>query len=82
MANLNELYNWFDSNRDDIISGHDEDECVLLKDASVVGYYPNTQAALSAARKSGFILGDFLIQDCIPHEQDCITYYNRAVCFG
>ena len=81
MANLEDLYRWFDKNRDSIITNH-SDECVLLKDSSVIGYYPNVEAALSAAQKNGYIMGDFLIQDCITKEEETMTYYNPAVCFG
>lgn len=81
MADLNALYSWFNENRQNIIENHTE-ECVLLKDNTVIEYFPNTAAALSAAEKNGFIMGDFLIQDCITEEEDCMMYYNQAVCFG
>ena len=81
MENLKELYKWFDENRDSIITNH-IDECVLLKNNAVIGYYPNTDAALSAAHKNGFAMGEFLIQDCITAENESITYYNQTVCFG
>jgi hypothetical protein len=81
MADLDALYRWFDENRDHIITGH-TGECVLLKDRSVAGYYPDTDAALSFAEKAGFIIGEFLIQDCITREEDVMHYYNQSVCFG
>jgi len=83
MEDLDDLYKWFDENRVSIIADH-LNECVLLKDKSVVGYYPNTDAALSDAEKNGFIIGEFLIQDCITDEDEIMLYYNynQAVCFG
>jgi len=83
MENLDDLYKWFDENRDSIITNH-LNERVLLKDKSVIGYYPNTDAALSEAEKKGFIIGEFLIQDCITDEDEIMLYYNynQAVCFG
>jgi len=81
MTNLDDLYRWFDKNRDSIIVDHLK-ECVLLKDNAVVGYYPDTDTALSAAQNSGFTMGDFLIQDCVTDEEDTMMYYNQAVCFG
>ena len=81
MSNLVDLYKWFNENRDAIITNHEE-ECVLLKDNSVIGYYPNIEAALSAAQKNGYVMGDFLIQDCITEEEETMIYYNPAVCFG
>jgi len=81
MENLVDLYKWFDENRDSIIKNH-LNECVLLKNNAVIGYYPNTEAALSAAQKNGFIMGEFLIQDCITNEEETMIYNNQAVCFG
>lgn len=81
MDKLNDLYKWFDENRDTIIANH-LNECALVKDNTVIGYYPNTDAALSAAQKNGFVMGEFLIQDCITDEEETMIYYNQAVCFG
>ena len=81
MANLDELYKWFDKNRDTIINGH-HDEFVLLKDDSVVSYFIDENGALEFAKKAGFSMGDFLIQECIPKEKECMYYYNEAVSFG
>lgn len=81
MENLDDLYKWFDENRDTIITNH-SNECVLIKNNSVIDYYPNTDAALIAAQKNGFLIGEFLIQDCVTDEEDTMMYYNQAVCFG
>jgi len=80
---LDDLYIWFDENRKSIIAGH-LNECVLLKDKSVIGYYPDTETALSAAQEKGFNLGEFLIQDCITDEEELMLFYNynQAVSFG
>ena len=83
MENLDNLYKWFDENRKEIISDH-LNEFVLLKNKSVIGYYPTNEAALSAAEEKGFIMGEFLIQDCISDEDEIMLFYNynQAVCFG
>jgi len=81
MENLVDLYKWFDENRDIIIKSH-LNECVLLKNNAVIGYYPNTEAALSVVQKNGFIMGEFLIQDCITNEEETMIYNNQAVFFG
>ena len=80
---LDDLYIWFDENRKTIITGH-LNECVLLKDKSVIGYYPDTETALSAAQEKGFNMGEFLIQDCITDEEELMLFYNynQAVSFG
>ena len=81
MADLNDLYKWFNENRESIIAGH-SGECVLLKENTAIGYYPNADAALAAAEKKGFSMGDFLIQDCVSDEEESMTHYGQAVCFG
>jgi hypothetical protein len=68
---LDALYIWFDENRDSIIAEH-SGECVLLKDYTVIGYFPNDNTALEYAQKTGFIMGDFLIQDCISANEDTL----------
>jgi hypothetical protein len=83
MVDLDNLYKWFDENQDSIIANH-LNESVLLKDNSVIGYFPDTEVALSAAQEKGFNMGDFLIQHCITDEEEIMLYYNhnQAVCFG
>ena len=58
MENLISLYKWLDGNRDTIIENH-LNECVLLKDNTVIGYYLNTETALSAAEKNGYYVTVF-----------------------
>jgi len=83
MENTDNLYKWFDKNRETIINDH-LNECVLLKNNSVIGYYMNTEAALSAAQEKGFNMGEFLIQHCITNEEELTLFYNfnQAVSFG
>jgi hypothetical protein len=81
MANLDNLYKWFDKNRGGIIKGH-EGEYVLLKSNAVISYFQDDNAALEYAQKSGFPMGSFLIQECISKEEECMYYYNEAVSFG
>ena len=81
MTNLVDLYKWFNNNRDTIITNHG-DECVLLQDYTVIGYFPNTEAALKAATEKGLLFGDFLIQHCVTEEDDTMIYHGQAVSFG
>jgi hypothetical protein len=81
MKDLDALYVWFDDNRDHIIADH-LGECVLLKDNQVLGYYPNTDAALLGVRENHLTLGEFLIQKCNTREDDQLIYHNQAVTFG
>ena len=81
MANLDDLYRWFDDNRDAIIKGHGG-EYVLLKNNAVESYFHDENKALEYARLSGFSIGNFLIQECISKENECMYYHNEAVSFG
>jgi hypothetical protein len=81
MVNLDNLYRWFDENRVSIIKGY-EGQHVLLKDDVVISYFHDDNKALEYAQKSGFSMGEFLIQECIPKEEECMYYYNEAVSFG
>jgi hypothetical protein len=81
MADLDELFDWFNENREQIIEGHRGEE-VLLKDKRVIGYYPDVLAALETVNNNGFQMGDFLIQTCNTREEDAMYYYNEAVTFG
>jgi hypothetical protein len=81
MTDLNELYKWFDENRDAIIKGHEGDH-VLLKDNAVISYFHDDNKALEYAQNSGFEMGEFLIQDCVSKDEECMYYYNEAVSFG
>jgi len=81
VVDLNDLYRWFDENRDSIIKGH-EGARVLLKDNAVISYFTDDNEALEYAQKSGFSLGEFLIQDCITKDEECMYYANETVTFG
>jgi hypothetical protein len=81
MANLDDLYKWFDLNRETIIDEH-RGEHVLLKDNAVIAYFNNENEALECAKKYDFSMGDFLIQECVSKEEECMYYHNEAVNFG
>ncbi len=77
---LSSLYNWFDMNRDEIINGH-ENEKVLLSDYVVEGYFKDEHEALMAAKAKKLKLGEFLVQWCIPKNEEYWCCYNPEVCF-
>jgi hypothetical protein len=81
MTDLEALYKWFDENRDSIIQDH-ETEYVLLTENRVMGYFPNEMFALEHAKKTGLVMGDFLIQECIPKDEECMYYHNEVVSFA
>ena len=81
MVNLDDLYKWFDENRNAIVEGHEE-ERVLLKNNTVISYFIDDDKALEYAQRSGYAIGEFLIQECISKDDESMYYYNEAVKFG
>jgi hypothetical protein len=81
MINLDDLYKWFDENRGEIIKGH-EGERVMLKDNTVISYFPDDDKALEYAKRSGYAISEFLIQECISKDEESMYYYNEAAIFG
>jgi exopolysaccharide biosynthesis predicted pyruvyltransferase EpsI len=81
MINLDDLYKWFDENREKIIKGHEGDR-VLLKDNAVISYFKDDDKALEYAQKSGLAMVEFLSQECISKDDESMYYYNEAVSFG
>jgi hypothetical protein len=80
MANLDALFGWFDENRDTIIQDH-YGERVLIKDNTVIGYYPDINAALVDANSRDLDIGNFLVQRCLTQEED-VEYVYSGVTFG
>ena len=81
MINLDDLYKWFDENRGTIIKGHEGDR-VLLKNNTVISYFCDEDKALEYAQKSGYSMGEFLIQECITKDEECMYYANETATFG
>ena len=66
-------YEWFQSNRNDIIAGH-RNESVVIRNKAVLGYYTNDGEALEAMKDE--TPGTYIIQRCIPAEDDVMYYYT------
>lgn len=81
MVDLEKLYEWFNTNRANIIAEHINDY-VLLSNNTAVGYYKTMEDALSDANKRGIALGTFLVQKCIPEQEDIVTFYSQRVAFA
>lgn len=79
--NLKSLYSWFDINRDDIITGH-ENKRGLISDNNVLGYFPDERAAVASALGQGLEPGFFLVQRCISEEAELKMFYNVNLAVG
>ncbi len=69
------LYNWFDIERNDLIKNH-EGEWVLVANNKALGYFADQSEAVLNAEKNGLKIGEFLVQYCIPCEQEYNMFYN------
>lgn len=75
------LYSWFDINREHIIKGH-ENQKVLLSENKVIDYFKDEHDALMAAKERNLNFGEFLIQWCVPKEEEYWCCFNQEVSFG
>lgn len=76
------LYNWFDIERDNLIKGHNR-KWVLIADNSALGYYDDQADAVCDAQKKGLKIGNYLVQYCIPREEEYNMFYsvNRGMAY-
>jgi len=80
MDKTTSLYDWFDLNRDTLIKEH-TGEWVLVTDNGNLGYFKEQKAAAKYAKGKGFKVGEFLVQYCIPREQENNMFQNVTVEF-
>lgn len=76
--NSKEDYIWFKDNRSKIIKNH-IGESVVIQNKNIMGYYPNDRLALESME--GKELGTFIIQRCLPKEQNDMFYYTGRYSF-
>ena len=72
---LEKEYAYFSANRDGLVKEHAH-EYVVIKGEEIKGFFPSENAALEAMRNHE--LGTFLIQHCVPEEQEIRRYHSRA----
>ena len=71
-------FRWFEANRESIIEGH-FGQSVVIRNASIVGYFPSDRAALDAMKNEP--AGSYIIQRCFPQEQSDFIYYTGRFAF-
>lgn len=65
-------FQWFNEHRDDIIAGH-YGQKVLVKDHKVLGYFDDYMPAIDYMTSQGVEMGNYIVQSCLPEEEDIIT---------
>ncbi len=70
---------YFHKNRNSLIEGHNIHEHVAIKRKKVLGYYPSECDALTDMAKKGYKLGDFVVHQCIPEEQEIAAKTTRSI---
>ncbi len=69
-------YKYFISNIDQLIKEH-LNEYVVIVNEKILGFYSSEEEALK--NMAGHELGTFLVQQCIPADQNIQKYYSRVV---
>ena len=77
---LKRLYKWFDENRNNIIKNNIGDY-VLIHNNSIVGYYKDHTQALSAANSKKLKVNTFLVQKCVPENEEVINFFSYGASF-
>ena len=72
-------FQYYTTHQEEIIKGH-IGEFVVVKDATVQGYYKDEAQAFKAMR--GSELGTFIVKKCQKPGDDVVTYYNNRVAFA
>ena len=73
---LEKEYNYFNIHRDEFIEKFNGKFIVIINE-SVLGLYNTMQEAISETSKS-HELGSFLVQECIPEEQNIQHFHTRV----
>lgn len=74
-------YNYFDSNREDIIKDH-KHEYALIHDEKLKGYFPSVEKAIEFVRANKIEFGTFAVQECLTEAEETGYYANWAVKFA
>lgn len=78
---IEELYKWFDTNREEIIKEHYGKQ-VLIHEQKAVGYFEDFTEALKYAKNANFTDGEFIIQDCLTIKEEAeanrLGWFNVA----
>jgi hypothetical protein len=62
-----------------IIANH-YGECAAITEKEVKGYFPNSHSAIEAMSKR-YEQERFIVQDCLPLEEDTMHYYTGIFSF-
>jgi hypothetical protein len=79
--NIDNEFDWFDSNRNHIIDGH-RGQWVAIHNRNVSGYFNDHVAAIKFMGASGVSAGDFIVQRCLTKEEDTIHCFTPGVVFA
>jgi hypothetical protein len=71
-------FKWFDAHRKGIIEGH-RGEHALIHHHTLLGYFPDFQAAEDFAHSQGIEDGDYAVQPCITVDEELDRYSNVAM---
>lgn len=76
---LNADYTFFNEHRDEYVRDHLNDY-VVIKNSQALGFFKNKMDAFISMKDTP--LGSFIIQKCVPVDQEIIEYHTRRVAFA
>ena len=76
---INKDFEYFNNHREELLKDH-KNEYVVIKDASIVGFFKEQAEAFKAMRDSE--LGTFIVQKCIPESEEIKEFHTRRVAFA
>lgn len=79
MYNMKEDYEWFEANRDSIISNH-HGQVVVIQNKQVIGYFQDAPAAVEGMKPQK--IGTYIVQRCLTEQEDMSTYYTGRYAFA
>lgn len=78
MYDMKDDYNWFEENRDSIISGH-YTEYALIQSRMVLGYFKTDTDAIEHMKPTP--IGNFIVQHCLTADEEVNFYYTGQFSF-
>ncbi len=74
---LEKEYEYFEKNKDRLISEH-QDEYVVIVGEEIIGFYVTQEEAITEAQKQ-YTPGEFLVQKCSPESDQIMRFHSRIV---
>lgn len=69
LTNFKKSVKWYDANLDSLLAEH-RGQYVGVNIDKFCGAWEDEDTGLQAMMKAGYVLGDFIVQHCVPREEE------------